>query len=191
MVLVLGTITLCASAGVGAVNMITEEPIRQAKEQAVKDALCQVLPKFETVEDSVATVDGLEVKVHAASNEAGLVGYAVETQTNLGFGGTVRLMVGFDPEGTLLNINVLEQNETPGLGSRMTEEGNPLLKSFVGRCPGEMNLKVKKDGGDVDALTAATISSRAYTDAVARAYNALLDRLNKDVQASTGATMTR
>ena len=74
--------------------------------------------------------------------------------------------------GRVLNVNVLEQNETPGLGTKMADEGNPLFASFEGRNPGEMKLAVKKDGGDVDALTAATISSRAYVDAMARAYAA-------------------
>lgn len=63
---------------------------------------------------------------------------------------------------------MLEQAETPGLGTKMVDAGNPLEKSFVGRNPAQMKLGVKKDGGDVDALTAATISSRAYVDAVSR-----------------------
>ena len=76
----------------------------------------------------------------------------------------------------MLNVNVLEQNETPGLGTKMADEGNPLFASFEGRNPGEMKLAVKKDGGDVDALTAATISSRAYVDAI----GARLCRLQAD-----------
>jgi electron transport complex protein RnfG len=68
---------------------------------------------------------------------------------------------------------VLEHSETPGLGSKMTGEGNPLFASFEGKNPSAMQLKVKKDGGEVDALTAATITSRAYIDAVERAFKAL------------------
>jgi len=172
MVLVLFAITLVASAGVGVVNMITEDAIAAAKAAAVRDALKQVLPAFDATEDTVQTLDGLEIKTYKALAGGRTVGYAVETATKNGFGGMVRLMVGFDAEGRILNINVLEQSETPGLGTKMCDEGNPLITSFKGRKPAEMTLKVRKDGGDVDALTAATISSRAYTDAVARAYKA-------------------
>ena len=97
--------------------------------------------------------------------------------TKQGFSGVVRLMVGFTPEGEVVNVNVLEQSETPGLGTKMADEGNPLLMSVKGQKLEEKKLvdgklAVRKDGGDVDALTAATISSRAYVDAMARAYAA-------------------
>ena len=100
------------------------------------------------------------------------VGYAIESISKNGFGGAIRLMVGFDTEGNIVNINVLEQKETPGLGTKMADEGNALHSSLVGKNAGKVNLTVKKDGGDVDALTAATISSRAYAEAVAVAYEA-------------------
>ena len=174
MVSVLFAITLAASACVGAVNMITEEPIAAAKAKAVEDALREVLPEFDSTHVSVSEMDGLQIKTYTADAGSQRVGYAVETVTKEGFGGIVRLMVGFDTEGRILNINVLEQSETPGLGSKMCDEGNPLIKSFQNKKPAEMTLKVRKDGGDVDALTAATISSRAYTDAVARAVKAFL-----------------
>ena len=154
MVLVLFTITLIASAGVGAVNMITEEPIAAAKAKAVQDALKQVLPAFDTTEDAEQTIDGLTIKTYKALAAGETVGYAVETATKEGFGGMVRLMVGFDAEGRILNINVLEQSETPGLGTKMCDEGNPLITSFKGKKPAEMTLKVRKDGGDdVDVTT--------------------------------------
>ncbi len=80
-------------------------------------------------------------------------------------------MAGFKPDGTIINITVLEHKETPGLGTKMTE---PSFKDqFMDKNPVEYELKVKKDGGPVDAITAATISSRAYCDAVQRAYNTL------------------
>lgn len=188
MVLVLFTITLIASAGVGAVNMITEEPIAAAKAKAVQDALKQVLPAFDTTEDAEQTIDGLTIKTYKALAAGETVGYAVETATKEGFGGMVRLMVGFDAEGRILNINVLEQSETPGLGTKMCDEGNPLITSFKGKKPAEMTLKVRKDGGDVDALTAATISSRAYTDAVARAYKAFTMADGGQTEAEAAAT---
>ena len=116
------------------------------------------------------------------------MGYAVESMTKNGFSGVIRLMVGFAPDGQILNIRVLEQAETPGLGTKMVGAGNPLEKSFVGRNPAQMKLGVKKDGGDVDALTAATISSRAYTDAVARAHKAFTMADGGQTEAETVAT---
>jgi electron transport complex protein RnfG len=86
-------------------------------------------------------------------------------------------MAGFRPDGTIINISVLEQKETPGLGTKMTEPG--FKDQFNEKNPAEFQLKVKKDGGPVDAITAATISSRAFCDAVQRAYNTLQKGVKK------------
>ena len=193
MVLVLFCITLISSACVGLVNMITIDPIAKAKEAAVKAALAQVLPEFDATEKSEHTADELLIVAHKATKDGEVVGYAIESQTKNGFSGLVRLMVGFDTKGTILNVNVLEQAETPGLGAKMTEEGNPLLASIQGKEAPKTKLLVKKDGGDVDALTAATISSRAYAEAVARAYAVfkVAAGWQDDVQATTGASQTK
>ena len=172
MVLVLFTITLLSSAAVGGVYMLTEKPIAQAKVAAVNNALKQVLPEYEATTSQDIEVNALPIKVHTATVADKAVGYAVESNSKNGFGGEVRLMVGFDTEGTILNINVLEQKETPGLGTKMADEGNVLLASLKDKNAAQINLTVKKDGGDIDALTAATISSRAYAEAVAVAYEA-------------------
>ena len=172
MVVVLFTITLISSAAVGGVYMITKEPIAQAKIAAVNSALQQVLPEYEATTSQTIEVNALPIVVHTATVADQAVGYAVESISKNGFGGTIRLMVGFDTKGTILNINVLEQKETPGLGTKMADEGNVLLASLKNKSAGEVKITVKKDGGDIDALTAATISSRAYAEAVAVAYEA-------------------
>ena len=174
MVAVLFTITLIASAGVGAVNMITEEPIAQAKAAATTAAVANVLPEFEQSSVSEQEIDDLKIKVYTATSGDATVGYAVETMTKEGFGGTIRMMVGFLPDGTIYNVNVLEQAETPGLGSKMCDEGNALISSIKDKNANELEFKVKKKGGELDALTAATISSCAYYDAVERAKEAYL-----------------
>jgi electron transport complex protein RnfG len=93
-------------------------------------------------------------------------------------------MVGFYPDGTIYNYSVLEHKETPGLGSKMdlwfTKDGKG---NITGKKPGTTGLKVSKDGGDIDAITAATISSRAFLDAINRAASEL-----EGVEASSGAT---
>lgn len=172
MVAVLFCITLLASAGVGSIYQLTAEPIAQANAAAVTEALRQVLPAFDQTSEQELTLDQMPIQVYTATQGDQVVGYAVKSMTKNGFGGAITMMVGFDTEGTILNVNVLSQAETPGLGTKMAEPENVLLKSVQGKNPSQMNLSVKKDGGDVDALTAATISSRAYVDAVARAFNA-------------------
>lgn len=191
MVLVLFTITLISSAAVGGVYMLTEEPIAQAKVAAVNDALKQVLPQYEATTSQAIEVNALPIVAHTATVADKAVGYAVESISKNGFGGTVRLMVGFDAEGKILNINVLEQKETPGLGTKMADEGNVLLMSFKDKVAADVNMTVKKDGGDIDALTAATISSRAYAEAVAVAYEAFKVASGQQCEAgqvATGAT---
>ena len=172
MVVVLATITLISSAAVGGVYLITEEPIAAAKVAAVNAALEQVLPEYEATTSQTIEVNDMPIVAHTATVAGKAVGYAIESISKNGFGGAVRLMVGFDTEGTILNINVLEQKETPGLGTKMAEKGNPLLASLKDKKAAEVNMTVRKDGGDIDALTAATISSRAYAEAVAIAAEA-------------------
>ena len=177
MVAVLFGITLVASAGVGVVNMITVEPIAQSKQAATTAALTEVLPPFDETTSEELTIDEMPITVYTATKGGVVAGYAVQSMSKLGFGGAVRMMVGFDPDGRVVNINVLEQTETPGLGTKMCDEGTPLLGSAKGQRLEDKQLvdgklAVRKDGGDVDALTAATISSRAYVDAVNRAWMA-------------------
>ena len=193
MVLVLFCITLVSSACVGLVNMITIGPIAKAKEAAVKEALAQVLPEFDSTEKSEHTADELLIVAHKATKNGEIVGYAIESATKNGFSGMIKMMVGFDTKGTILNVNVLEQNETPGLGANMTKEGNTLLESVKGKSAPQFNFKVRKDGGEVDALTAATISSRAYTEAVERAYKVfkVAAGWQDSVNATSGATQTK
>jgi electron transport complex protein RnfG len=152
--------------------------------------LGDVLPAFDAVTPAETTLDGLQVVINTATSATGeIVGYAVETVTQKGFSGEFRRMVGFEPDGNVRAVKVLSHNETPGLGSKMGDEGNVLFASFAGRNPAEMNLAVRKDGGDVDALTAATITSRAYVDAVARAFNAMMEAKGETkIDASTGAS---
>lgn len=188
MVAVLFSITLIASAGVGAVNMITVEPIAAAKAAATEAALGVVLPAFDKTESEELTIDEMPIVVYTAINAGQTVGYAVETMTKSGFSGVVKLMVGFLPDGTINNVNVLQQAETPGLGTKMCDEGNPLLAGVKGK-QGTATFRVSKDGGEVDALTAATISSRAYLDAVNRACVAMMNVTGQDApDGVSGAT---
>ena len=193
MVIVLFTVTLIASAGVGAVNMLTADAIAEAKALATTQAVKNVLPEFEQTEEWEQTIDDMPIKVYKAMAADAVVGYAVESMTKNGFGGVIRLMVGFSPVGKILNVNVLEQKETPGLGTKMCDEGNALFASIKDKNPLQMQFSVKKDGGELDALTAATISSRAYYEAVKRAHEAFLVASGAKATADgvSGATATK
>jgi electron transport complex protein RnfG len=135
-----------------------------------------VLPEFNNDPTTEIIKEG-ELEIYPAKKDNVLVGYAVKTYTDKGFSGRFWLMVGFKMDGSLKDVSVLEQNETPGLGTKMKE---PKFKNqFLGKIPGIFKLSVKKDGGDVDAITAATISSRAFCDAVQRGYDTIKDKFSK------------
>jgi electron transport complex protein RnfG len=175
MVLSLTLISLGASACLGFVYKMTKAPIELSILNKKLSAIKEVVPEFDNNPNEemyrLPTGDGDSLDVYPAKKNNEIVGYAVNTYTKKGFSGNVSLVAGFKPDGTIFNITVLEQKETPGLGAKMTE---PSFKNqFNDKNPAEFSMKVKKDGGQVDAITAATISSRAFCDAVQRAYNSL------------------
>lgn len=175
MTLSLTLISLVASACLGFVYKMTKEPIELSILNKKLDAIKQVVPGFTNDPNGemfkLPTGEGDSLEVYPARKDDELVGYAVNTYTSNGFSGNISLMTGFKPDGTIINITVLKQKETPGLGTKITEPG--FKDQFNGKNPAEFNLKVKKDGGPVDAITAATISSRAFCEAVDRAYQTL------------------
>ena len=176
MVLTLFLVTLVSSAALGFVYELTKEPIAIAKAAKKNLAIKRVTPEFDNQPNEdfyKVPADGDTVFFYVAQNGSDTVGYAAETFSNKAFGGTMKLLVGFLPNGTIKDIAVLEHKETPGLGDKITKAKNNWSYQFNGVNPDTFKLKVKKDGGDVDAITASTISSRAYCDAVQRAYNAL------------------
>jgi len=179
MTLTLFAVTLIASFGVGYVYEITKGPIAQSQLEKKTKALRQVLPEFNNdpvAEQSVLDVDGDQLIFFPAKKDGAVVGTAVETFTNQGFADQIRLMVGFTPAGKIINIAVLTHKETPGLGDKIDEKKSDFSRQFKDKNPARYLLSVTKDGGDVDAITAATISSRAFCDAVKRAY----DHFQKD-----------
>ena len=179
MVLTLFIVTLVASSALGLIYKITKKPIEQGKLEKKTQAIRNVVPDFsnDPLEESFTkTIDGFEIVLYPAKKDGKLVGMAVSTITTKGFSGEIKLMVGFKPDGTINNIAVLQHKETPGLGDKMEKSKSDWSLQFNGKDPENFNLFVQKDGGDVDAITASTISSRAYCDAVRRAYDAFKKR---------------
>ena len=169
---------LIAGVALATANKLTEDKIAAAKAAALQEAIKKVAPEFDNDPSAeqykVGLAEGDSLTVYPAKKGGQLVGAAVESNTKNGFGGEIRIMIGFDAEQKIVNYSVLEHNETPGLGSKMEEwfRAEKGKQSVLGREMKGGELKVTKDGGEVDAITAATISSRAFLDAVNRAYSA-------------------
>ena len=174
LVILLTCISLLAALALTGVYALTKGPIEQGQREKKEKALQSVLPAYEgTVRDTVVVdADNEEIPVHLAIGKDGeLCGAGIETYTKKAFAGRFDLMVGFDAEGTIVNTEVIKAGETPGLGDKINKDKSEFAMQFNQQNPAEFQLVVKKDGGDVDAITAATISSRAYCDAVQRAYD--------------------
>jgi len=163
MVLVLGLTCLLCSAVLGGAYALTKDPIDAAAAAKTEKAVAQVLPHFTSVEYNA------DAKYYKAMDADAVVGYAIES-TVVGFGGNLTLMVGITPDGTVYNTSVLSHSETPGLGAKCATD-QKFMDQWRGFDPSIKKLSVKKDGGDVDAITASTITSRAYTLAVENALN--------------------
>jgi electron transport complex protein RnfG len=182
MFLALFVISLVASTTLGFVYEFTKEPIRMVEINKTNNAISAVVPLFDNqpaTEVFMVAGDIDSLRFYPAKKNGILVGTAVETFTKKGFSGLIRLMIGFAPDGTIIDITVLQHQETPGLGDKIDKKKSDFGLQFQGKNPGNFKLSVKKDRGDVDAITASTISSRAYCDAVQRAYNAYMTTLNK------------
>ncbi|TVR72611.1 MAG: RnfABCDGE type electron transport complex subunit G [Marinilabiliales bacterium] len=179
MVLALLTITLVASASLGFIYELTKEPIEAARAARKNNAIRAVVPDFDnspTEEQYTIAAAGGELVFYPAKKDGELVGTAIETFTNRGFSGTIKLMVGLLPDGTIHGIEVLEHKETPGLGDKMESDKSDFSAQFEGQKPEDFRLRLRQDGGDVDGITATTISSRAYCEAVQLAYDLYIDK---------------
>lgn len=175
MVATLFIVCLLASAIVGGVYAVTKEPIEVTQIAKINRAIGGVVPEFNNNPSSEifqVETDGKMVNVYPAKKEGQIVGYAIESSTSKGFGGKILLMVGITPDGTICNTSVISHAETPGLGAKITDSQSHFIVQFNGKNPesGDFKLSVKKDKGDVDAITASTITSRAFCDAVENAF---------------------
>ncbi len=182
MVLTLFLVTFVASTALGYVYQFTKEPIAEAKLNQKVTAIKDVVPEFDNnpfQEQFKIPGKSDSLIIFPAKKEDSITGFAIETYTNKGFSGEIKLMVGFKPDGTIHGISVLEHQETPGLGDKIESSKSDFSAQFIGEDPDQFKLDVRKDGGEVDAITASTISSRAFCDAVERAYQAYKQVRNK------------
>lgn len=197
MALVLTVIAVVAAGALAWVNNVTSGPIEEINNLAIENGIKSVILGDRDIRftvDNPVEQDGFVF--HSVNDMNGnLIGTAVESTDKNGFGGALKVMVGFDPEGKILGYTVLEHSETPGLGAQadgwfrqasaevkeqsgvadvlLGAPGKPGNHNIIGMNPGDDMMIVSKDGGDVDAITASTITSKAFLRAVNAAYKAL------------------
>ena len=178
MTLVLTLVAVVMGGILAFVNHLTEGPIAEQKAKALADGIktvmvCNDLVVAEPVEVK-QDIDGKEntfIIYNVKDAQGKDLGAAVQSVT-MGFGGDLKVLVGFDTEGNILGYTLLEHAETPGLGAKADQWFQKGQKGdIIGKSPAEP-LTVSKDGGQVDAITASTITSRAFLKAVNNAYNA-------------------
>lgn len=192
--LALTGITVIAGVALGYVHKLTLAPIEAAVKAKQEEAIQAVAPEFDNSpgeeKQQVTLEDGSVITIFPAKKNGQKVGAAVETSSSKGFGGNISIMVGFNQDGTIRNYSVLQHAETPGLGSKMQEwfRSDRGAQSIIGKNPGTARLTVSKDGGEVDAITAATISSRAFLDAIQKAYKAYMGQT--DVQSGASSQVS-
>lgn len=173
MILSLGLIAVVVGALLAVVYSVTSEPIAESARIKTQEAIASVAPKFETVGEQWVGSDA-KVVVFPVFNGEELAGAAVQSYSLSGFSGEITVMFGFDVNGEVTGYDVLSHSETPGLGAKMQDwfKSTEGKRSVIGRDASQGPLIVAKDaGGDVDGITAATISSRAFLDALNRAYS--------------------
>ena len=181
MVLVLTLVAVIMGGILAYVNHLTEGPIAEQKEKALADGIKAVMvcddlkvAKTDVVKQNDAKGKEMTFTVYQIKDAQGNdLGAAVES-TTMGFGGDLKVLVGFDTKGTILGYTLLEHAETPGLGAKADQWFQKGQKGdIIGKNPAEP-LTVSKDGGQVDAITASTITSRAFLLAINNAYKAYM-----------------
>lgn len=186
MLITLAMVTFIASGLLGITYAVTKVPIEEAMKAKINSAIASVSPEFDndpSAQQFTIEKSGKSYKVYPAKMGETTVGYAVETYSS-GFGGRILLMVGFNIDGQIKGISILSHSETPGLGDKINPSKSDFTIQFQGKSPETFKLLVKKDGGDVDAITASTITSRAFCKAVTTAWEVFqkCDVQNKELE---------
>ena len=186
MLCVLTLISVIAAGALAYVNKMTAGPIEENKARTLAEGINSVLGVTDAqVQETTVAEDANGNPVVIYSTDKGVAVQAIDPN---GFGGTLKVLVGFAEEGSIKGYTVLEHAETPGLGAKASfwfqkgEKGD-----IIGKNPGEKELTVSKDGGEVDAITASTITSRAFLRAVNVAFRAYAGASATDAQSGASA----
>ena len=164
MLLVLTGVTAVSVALLAWVNEITKEPIAAANAKTLSDAVSAVVPGFDNdpiADKKMQEVNGVQYAVYPATKSGEFIGAAVEASA-MGFGGELKVLVGFDAQGNVLDYSLLSHVETPGLGSKAADWFKKGGKGDItGKNPGTSPLTVSKDGGEIaEGATRATTHNK-------------------------------
>jgi len=163
LVAVLTVVCVLAGLSLSYVSEATEEARAYQDRLELLNSLNMVLPEHDNEPDNDAVIiDGITYYVSKKDGE--INGVAFATSSDKGYSGTIRVMMGIKPDGEIITIGILEQKETPGLGTKITEDW--FLDQYKGKSLENARWAVKKDGGDFEQISGATISPRAVTSAV-------------------------
>ena len=171
LVVVLGLITFVCALLLGVINSVTKDKIEQNGIETRNQAMSEIIPDVEVPADFATPADKNQPVVsgvYKATLDGADAGYCVEVNPK-GFGGALKMIVGINADGTVAGIKVTEASETPGLGAKSQSDKN-WIAQFAGQ-PADGSLAVSKDGGTINAITGATITSRAVTLGVNTAAN--------------------
>ncbi len=160
---------ICAVAAYALANIaeVTKGPIAESEAKAQREAVEAVLPAFAQL--AIDTLQNEVGDLHlyfSGVGAAGPTGTAFASNSGLGYSGEIEIMLGIDPAGKVSGVRILRHAETPGLGANYADPA--LLDNFYVGRPLEANWKLTKDGGEVDAVTGATVTGRAIADAIER-----------------------
>lgn len=187
MVVVLAVVAVLCSGILAWVNAATTAPIKAQAEKALADGIKSVMQSddVKVLGDKNLTKEfggkSFDFVVHETDK-----GVAIESVGPNSFSGSLKVLVGFSKEGEILGYTVLETGETPGLGAKAQEWFQKGAKGdIIGMNPAKNKMTVSKDGGEVNAITASTITSRAFLAAVSQAWEAYS---NTSSDANTSAT---
>jgi len=165
-------VAFIAAACVGVIYHVTKKPIQEAQNKLIAESIKEVISsEFNNnpFEEKITLKQGKErFTLYPARQEGYVTAIAMKSFSNKGYGGRLDVLVSFLLDGTIGNFKVIKHQETPGLGSKVNDES--FKKGIIGKNPTSENFKVKQDGGEIDAITGATITSRALIDAIQKAY---------------------
>lgn len=166
-------VALVSSMLLTLVYNITEEPIQKAKNHLISEGIKEVIvTDFDNdpfAEKIVVRRDKKRYTLYPARHKGYVTSIVMKSLSEKGFGGRIDIIVGFLLDGTISGYKVISHKETPGLGSKIDDE--TFKRQIIGKNPSSEIFRVRQDGGEIDAVTGATISSRALIDAIKRAYD--------------------
>lgn len=176
MIKVILTVAVVSGLMLSFVYLQTKEPIQNAQNKMISESMKEVVAtEFDNnpYEEKLVVQRGKEkFTIYPARKDGYVTSLILKTHSNKGYGGRLDVLVGFSLDGTVGNYKVIKHQETPGLGSRVNDDS--FKKNIIGKKPDKETFKVRQDGGEIDAITGATITSRALIDAIQKAYRGYL-----------------